>query len=170
VPVIRLRRRATTAGYTIFYRLPQRVRLQLVRLAAPTFTVGAVVLLHDAEAPDPGRILLLRQPPGRGWTLPGGLLGRGEQPQDGARRELAEETGIRLEPGQLTPAHPNAVVHPKGRWIDMVYTARVPASTTPTTVDGAEVWEAVWHPVDGLPRLTRATAQMLERYGIGAQA
>ena len=50
---------------------------------------------------------------------------------------------------------PNAVVHAKG-WVDMVFEAEVPASTTELTVDGAEVLEAAWHPLDDLPPLTGA--------------
>lgn len=153
-------------AYSVFYRLPQRVRLTLVRLGSPTYTVGAVVLLRDSDT-DPPRLLLLRQPPGRGWSLPGGLLNHGERPLDGARRELYEETGLRLPPERLTPADPNAIVHTRGRWIDLVFDASVPASTTDLRVDGAEVHEAAWHPVDDLPRLTTATARLLGHYGIG---
>jgi ADP-ribose pyrophosphatase YjhB (NUDIX family) len=154
-------------AYALFYRLPQRVRLTLVRLGTPTYTVGAVILLRDAEAEPPGRLLLLRQPPGRGWSLPGGLLAHRELPADGARRELYEETGLRLPPGDLTPAMPNAIVHTKGRWVDLVFEGAVPASTAALRVDGAEVQEAAWHPLDQLPRLTTATARLLAQYGIG---
>jgi ADP-ribose pyrophosphatase YjhB (NUDIX family) len=165
--VTSLRARATSLGYKVFYRLPQRTRLRLVRLAAPTYTVGAVVLVHDAEAEPPGRLLLLRQPPGRGWSLPGGLLNHGERPADGARRELREETGLRVEPEELSAATPNALVHTRGRWVDMVFEVRVPASTAALRVDGAEVYEAAWHPLDDLPRLTVATSRLLGGYGIG---
>jgi ADP-ribose pyrophosphatase YjhB (NUDIX family) len=165
-----LRTRATALGYAVFYRLPQRFRLRLVRLATPTYTVGAVVLLRDADAAPPGRLLLLRQPPGRGWSLPGGLLGHGERPADGARRELYEETGIRVDDHQLCPAAPNAIVHTKGRWIDLVFNAEVSAAASAPTVDGAEVYEAAWHPVDSLPRLTVATARLLAHYGLGPSA
>ncbi len=48
---------------------------------------------------------------------------------------------------------PNAIVHAKG-WVDMVFVGPVPASTTTLVVDGAEVYEAAWSPVDDLPRLT----------------
>ena len=126
------------AVYGVFYRLPLPVRRRLVRLIVPKYVVGAVTLLYDSEAPDPGRLLLLRQPPGRGWGLPAGLLQRAEPPVVGAARELAEESGVVLDPAELTPAVPNAVVHPKG-WVDMVFTASVPASTTKLVVDGAEV-------------------------------
>lgn len=155
--------------YSAFYRMPHPVRVRIVRLLVHKYIVGAVVLMRDAEAPPPGRLLLLRQPPGKGWTLPAGLLRKREEPADGALRELAEETGITLPAADLHPAVPNAVVHAKG-WVDMVFQASVPASTTKLTVDGAEVWEAAWHPLDDLPRLTLPTARLLGRYGIGPLA
>lgn len=157
------------------------MRNRLVRLATPSYILGAVVLIFDSEigpddalqqlSADPaGRLLLLRQPPGRGWTLPAGLLNRDEAPLAGAVREAAEETGILLEPAQLSPAVPSAMVHTRGRWVDLVFTARVPASTTTLSVDGAEVWEAAWHALDALPALTPATARLLGHYGIGPAA
>jgi ADP-ribose pyrophosphatase YjhB (NUDIX family) len=165
-----LRARAISTAYPIFYRLPHRLRIRLVRLVAPTFTVGAVVLVRDADAGGAGRLLLLRQPPGRGWSLPAGLLARGETPLEGALRELAEESGIRLPPEQLRAAVPNAVVHHRGRWVDMVFEAAVPAASTTLAVDNAEVLEAAWHPLDALPPLTRPTARLLGYYGIGPWA
>ncbi|MFY1686962.1 NUDIX hydrolase [Plantactinospora sp. WMMB782] len=157
---------ARAVGYKIFYRLPLGVRRQLVRLAVPKYIVGAVTLVHDAEAAAPGRILLLRQPSNRGWTLPAGLLQHREEPLVGAARELHEETGIRLPLAEFRPAVPNAVVHLKG-WVDMVFEVDVPASTTELVVDGAEVLEAAWHPLDELPRLSTATARLLANYRIG---
>jgi 8-oxo-dGTP pyrophosphatase MutT (NUDIX family) len=165
------RARATgrALGYRMFYRLPVGFRRRLVRLAVPKYIVGAVVLVRDSEADGPGRLLLLRQPPGYSWTLPAGLLQRAEPPVVGAARELHEESGIRLSPDRLRPAVPNAVVHAKG-WVDVVFETEVPASTTELVVDGAEVFEAAWHPLDDLPRLSRATANLLAHYGIGPRA
>lgn len=170
LPLRALRTRALATAYPVFYRLPHRIRIRLVRLVSPTFTVGAVVLVRDAEAAPPGRLLLLRQPPGPRWNLPAGLLARGETPAAGAARELAEESGIRLRPHQLRQAVPAALVHHRGRWVDLVFEAQVPASTTPLAVDGAEVLEADWHPVAALPPLTRATARLLAHYEIGPSA
>lgn len=162
-----LRRQLLTLGYGVFYRLPPVWRARIVKLITPRYVLGSVVLIFDAEATGGERILLLRQPPGRGWSLPAGLLEKRETPVAGAAREAREETGIALTEAQLEPAVPNAMVHTKGHWVDMVFTTRVPASTTPLSVDGAEVWEAAWHPVDNLPKLTVATARLLEHYGIG---
>lgn len=47
-----------------------------------------------------GRVLLARRAiaPSLGlWDLPGGFLEPGEHPEDGARRELLEETGLEVE-------------------------------------------------------------------------
>jgi ADP-ribose pyrophosphatase YjhB (NUDIX family) len=161
-----LRARLAVAGYGLFYRLPHPMRVRLVRLIVPKYILGGVVFVRDAEAAEPGRLLLVRQPPGTRWTLPAGLLRRREDPAVGASRELAEETGVLLTASELRPAVPNAVVHSRG-WVDMVFEAAVPASTTTLAVDGAEVVEAAWHALDDLPPLTGPTERLLGHYGMG---
>ena len=64
---------------------------------------------------------------------------------------------------------PNAIVHAKG-WVDTVFWGEVPASMTRLVVDGGEVLEAAWFPVDQLPPLTSNTAALLSIYGIGPWA
>jgi ADP-ribose pyrophosphatase YjhB (NUDIX family) len=161
---VRTRIRAT--AYRAAYRVPARVRRRLVRLVVPKYIIGAVVLVRDAAAPEPGRIMLIRQPPGYGWSIPGGLLDRGEGPAVAAARELHEEVGIKLDADELRQMRPSAVVHVNGRWVDCVFEARVPPDT-PVTVDGGEVFEARWHRLDALPPLTVPTARLLAHYGIG---
>jgi ADP-ribose pyrophosphatase YjhB (NUDIX family) len=162
-------RRLRGVAYQTFYRLPSSTRRQIARLVSAKYLVGAVNVITDSEAAEPGRLLLLRQPPNRGWSLPAGLLKRHEQPAVGASRELFEESGVRIEPGDLTPGTPNAIVHPVGV-VDTVWFGSVPASTTPLQVDGGEVLEAAWFPLDDLPRLTVNTAGLLGLYGIGPRA
>lgn len=61
--------------------------------SAPT---ASAVCVDDA-----GRVLLARRahdPDKDLWDLPGGFLEEGEHPLDGLRRELAEETGLTVEP------------------------------------------------------------------------
>lgn len=168
-PLPRLRRALRLTAYRTFYGLPPRMRRLLVRWGTPSYTVGTLILVRDADAPTPGRLLLLRQPPGPGWSLPGGLLDRGERPVEGALRELAEETGLRLRVEDLEPAVPNAIVHTNGRWVDIVFWASAPADAT-FTLDEAEVYDAVWHPLDDLPPLTSATARLVAHYGLGPLA
>ncbi|GAB7037961.1 MULTISPECIES: NUDIX hydrolase [Catenuloplanes] len=156
-------------AYGTFYRLPLVLRRRIVRAVVPKYVVGSVVFVHDSEAPAPGRLLLLRQPPGVSWTLPAGLLQRREAPIDGALRELHEETGLKLTREDLVPATPNAIVHAKG-WVDMCYHAFVPASTAPVHADGAEVLELRWYALDDLPKLSPATGRLLGMFGIGPAA
>jgi 8-oxo-dGTP pyrophosphatase MutT (NUDIX family) len=156
----------------MFYRLPSSARRGLARLIAPKYLVGAVAIVRDSEIEDtdsPDRLLLLRQPPNRGWGLPAGLLKKHEHPAVGAARELFEETGVRVDPAELTAGVPNAIIHTVGV-VDTVWFGSVPASVTTLTVDGGEVLEAAWFPVDDLPRLTVNTALLLGRYGIGPRA
>jgi len=151
----------------VFYNLPHPMRRRIVRIATPTYTLGSVVLVMDA---DRERLLMLRQPPGKRWSLPAGLLNRREQPIEGARRELAEETGIESELEELVPANPCAVVHTSGRWVDNVFRLERDPETTQILVDGHEVWDAGWHSVDDLPEMTRATAKLLAHYKLGPLA
>jgi 8-oxo-dGTP diphosphatase len=66
--------------------------------ASSKATAGALV--EDAA----GRLLLARRAhdPFKGrWDIPGGFLEEGEHPLDGMRRELREETGLEVEPGEF---------------------------------------------------------------------
>lgn len=51
-----------------------------------------------------GEVLLAQRPPGKhlagAWEFPGGKREPGESPQDALARELAEELGIRITPGE----------------------------------------------------------------------
>ncbi|PSC69316.1 NTP pyrophosphohydrolase [Micractinium conductrix] len=68
----------------------------------PVVLVVAVALL-DGQ----GRVLLAQRPPGKKlaglWEFPGGKVDAGESPEAALVRELAEELGIEVAPGALTP-------------------------------------------------------------------
>ena len=56
---------------------------------------GSVAIIEDGD----GRILMQQRAYPRGrWGLPGGLMELGESTEETARREVFEETGLRLGP------------------------------------------------------------------------
>jgi 8-oxo-dGTP pyrophosphatase MutT (NUDIX family) len=73
---------------------------------------GAVLLQErDEHAPiDPDR-----------WGLPGGHLEPGEDPEAGTLREIEEETGVRLQPGDLRLFDTLEVFHPHYGSVDQVH-------------------------------------------------
>ena len=75
------------------YRLAHTARLGWWRIRRPQITGCSAVVRNAA-----GSVLLVRHSYGRGnWALPGGGVQRGEDPAATVVRELAEETGVRLE-------------------------------------------------------------------------
>jgi ADP-ribose pyrophosphatase YjhB (NUDIX family) len=81
----------------VLRRFPWMARLvqQIYRLKLERVTLGAVGVLLDPESE---RVLLVEHVfhSKRPWGLPGGWVGRGEDPTDTVRREFAEETGLRV--------------------------------------------------------------------------
>jgi 8-oxo-dGTP diphosphatase len=95
-----------------FRAMPRPLRLLATRWIAPSHTVGALCFL-ELE----GRVLLLQQHHREGWTLPGGLLNRGEDAGRAVVREVREETGLRIEVG-----FPFAtLVAPGSRRVDILF-------------------------------------------------
>jgi ADP-ribose pyrophosphatase YjhB (NUDIX family) len=106
-------------------------------------------LVEDGD----GRVLLARRAvePYLGlWDPPGGFLEEGEHPEDGLRRELLEETGLRCEPVRFL-----------GVWMDVYGDAPDAAATlnlywTMRVVSGEpvaadDVAELRWFAADELP-------------------
>ncbi|WP_022925787.1 NUDIX hydrolase [Serinicoccus marinus] len=131
--LITLRRKASTAALLGFRVTPGPVKRAVVRTVAPSYTVGAVcVLEHDGE------FLVLWQPHRRGWSLPGGLLGRAEDPADAVRREVAEEVGLDVDPGDPVTVR----VDPVEQGVDVVF--RVRLDQRPDLALATEARKARW--------------------------
>ncbi|MDH3355103.1 MAG: NUDIX domain-containing protein, partial [Chromatiales bacterium] len=65
-------------------------QLPVVGVGAIVIHEGAVLLVKRGKAPHKGE-----------WAIPGGKLKWGETLQQGAEREILEETGIAIEAGEL---------------------------------------------------------------------
>ena len=69
----------------------------------PRHSVSVAAVITD----DHGRALLIQRRDNRHWEPPGGVLELAETIQDGLRREVAEETGLEIEPIALTGVYKN---------------------------------------------------------------
>ncbi|WP_033321215.1 NUDIX hydrolase [Streptomyces yerevanensis] len=56
---------------------------------------------------DDGRVLAIRRADNGTWEPPGGVLELDERPEDGAVREVLEETGVRVSVERLTGVYKN---------------------------------------------------------------
>lgn len=123
-------------------RLAHGVRRRWWRIARVRL-LGCRVFAFDAE----GQVLLIRHSYGSGnWMLPGGGLGRGEEPLAAALRELLEETGLAL----TQPRHFAEVEEPLYGTVNRVHLVAGLAEGE-VRIDGREVIEARYFPAHALP-------------------
>ncbi len=139
----------------VFRRLPVTLRRRVVRTITPAYTVGAVCVIARAD----GAVLLARQSYRNSWGLPGGLLKRGERPEDAARREVLEESTIDVE----LVGDPAVVVAEAAQRVDVVFRARPAPGVDPESArpGSPEILEVAWFPSDALPDLQFETSGAL---------
>jgi ADP-ribose pyrophosphatase YjhB (NUDIX family) len=138
------------------YRVAYHLR-GWVRMIARLPSRGVSVIALDDE----GRVLLVRHSYGSGgWALPGGGLGRREEPSTCARREIREELGCRI-----VEMHQFEVVKRRiqgGLNRSHIYVVRLRGEPTP---DEREVVAAQWFAPDRLPEdMVWLARTQLERF------
>jgi 8-oxo-dGTP diphosphatase len=97
--------------------------------ARHSVSVSAVV------ADERGRVLAVQRLDNGRWEIPGGVLELDEPVPDGLRREVAEETGLDVEPLRLTGVYKNMALGV----VALVFRARVIGGALRTTEESAEV-------------------------------
>jgi 8-oxo-dGTP diphosphatase len=131
----------------VWRRVPRLFRRWIVRLIAPSFTVGAACAIERED----GALLLVRVVYRDAWGLPGGLINRREDIDSCARREVREETGLTID----LMGEAAVVVDSRPQRIDVVYRARPADGTDADSIAprSAEVSDVRWFPAGALPEL-----------------
>jgi 8-oxo-dGTP diphosphatase len=99
-------------------------------------------------------ILLVRRKnePFRGsWCFPGGFVDPGEKVEDGALRELMEETGVTGVKVEQFGAYGDPGRDPRGRTVSFVYWSRL--HRKPEVKANDDAMEAGWFSLEQLPPL-----------------
>lgn len=136
-----------------YFPFPRGVRSRIMRTANDRFLVGVMVVILDEH----NRLLLLRNTydPRFSWGLPGGWMGKDEQPEACIRREVYEETGYELEVDHLLATR----THPRLPSVDIVFRGRIVGGEFRAS---AEIAEAAYFPINSLPdRLTPIHQRLL---------
>lgn len=111
---------------------------------------GKVLLVRRVNVPEQGK-----------WTLPAGFVDGPEDPRDTAARECLEETGLRVEVGDLLDVIAGRE-HPRGASIVIVYRARIVGGELRAGDDAGEA--AFFGPEELPPLAFEATRQVLDRW------
>lgn len=112
----------------------------------PALTTDCVVF--DSR----GRVLLIRRgnPPFKGrYALPGGFVDVGETLEDACRRELMEETGLKVRRLDLVGVYSDPGRDPRGHTCSVAFLARAGRATPKAGDDAAAAeWVKGWRNVD----------------------
>jgi 8-oxo-dGTP pyrophosphatase MutT (NUDIX family) len=131
----------------IGYRV-RRFLLRMLRIR----TRGVKAMVFNAA----GELLLVRNSygPSHLFVLPGGGIGRGEEPAEAAAREVREETGLETQALELVGIYVSAAEGKR----DTIHLFRGRADGVPRP-DEIEVVEAAFFPLDALPAATSAATR-----------
>lgn len=147
------------AAYGLYRAFPPKVGYRLVRAVQPTYALGAIALIEFD-----GKVLALKQLHRSGFSLPGGLVDRGEQPHEAVRREVFEETGLQIDPGDpITVTFDTDVNH-----VDIIF--RIVCESEPQVKVASEAYAHTWHSLDHWPEADYATARILRAVRAAAAA
>src|SRR3954453_18084436 len=112
----------------------------------PKHSVSVAAAIIDNQ----GRFLVIRRADNGRWEPPGGVLELDESIEDGLIREVAEETGLQVEPVALTGVYKNM----RRGIVALVFRCTVVAQFGQPPPN--EVSEVVWLTRDELDRLSEA--------------
>ncbi|PIE75222.1 MAG: hypothetical protein CSA18_01135 [Deltaproteobacteria bacterium] len=112
--------------------------------ATPLLAVDAVIF-------DKKRILLIkRKNYPHGYALPGGFVDIGENVENAVRREVYEETGIKIKNEILIGVYSEPDRDPRGHCVSIAFFC-IPENKKIIPRGGDDALEAAFFPIDSLP-------------------
>lgn len=131
----------------------------------PSVTVDALVYTTEGNSVF---ILLIQRgkEPFRGkWALPGGFMNIDELLEDACKRELFEETGLKIDKMIQFKTYDTIGRDPRGRTISVVYYAEVDKKIIVSGGDDASLAE--WFPLENLPQLAFDHRDIIDQFFTG---
>ena len=125
----------------------------------PSVTTDCVIFGYEGNTL---KVLLIERgnEPFKGyWAFPGGFLNMEESAEEGAKRELYEETGLKDAVIKQFHTYTDPNRDPRGRVISIAYYALVEISEVKGGDDAAQ---AQWFAIDEVPALAFDHDQMLQ--------
>ncbi|HEX8289536.1 MAG TPA: NUDIX domain-containing protein [Pyrinomonadaceae bacterium] len=136
----------------IWEKTPHFLRLRIIHATQQKFTVSVAAIITNER----GEVLLLKHVlrPFSSWGIPGGFIEAGEQPADGIRRELLEETGLELSFAEIIR------VRTVKRHIEILFRAR---ATGKGEVKSREISDLGWYEIGKMPEgMSRIQKMLIE--------
>ena len=121
-----------------------------MRISKIFVTVDAVIIKKTTDY----ELLLIKrknEPFKDCWALPGGFVDENEDLETAARRELEEETQIKINSLQQIGAFGKPFRDPRGHMVSVAYFGEVPGNTQAVASDDAK--EVQWFSIQNLPDL-----------------
>jgi 8-oxo-dGTP diphosphatase len=106
-----------------------------MRIKGPGLAVDGVILLGEA-------IVLVKrrnQPYAGMWALPGGFVEYGETVEDAVKREILEETGLKVEIEKLAGIYSDPKRDPRGHTVSVVFLCKKTGGSLKADSDAADV-------------------------------
>ena len=125
-------------------------------------TVDSIVFVKEAACT---KILLIErgiEPFKNKWALPGGFVNMDETLETACKRELEEETGLRLKTMQQFGTYDAINSDPRHRTISVVFSAQLNETTKVKGSDDAT--QASWFDIDNLPELAFDHLQIVSKF------
>ncbi len=95
------------------------------------------------------------------WSFPGGFLEDDEELIDGMKRELEEETGLKIKNAKQLKAYGGVNRDPRGRTVSVAFVALIEQKDSEVKA-GDDAAEAEWHNIHDLPELAFDHAVILK--------